>query len=151
MEEAHEGGYLDVLCVGIINNLWSRRDRVKTYRTGQTSVFYEASDHLLRIGTSESMEAGIVSEDRLSHPTHKYDASIDHEYNIAQNIIETEKNNENESDRYKARIFYYSNSLYKNPRQFAKCVDIPYNAVLEAYNSFKEKLKHDIHLNRNSK
>lgn len=141
-----------MLCVGIINNIWGKRTRVKkNYTEGRTSPLFEITQTSFEItyGNDDHQNRNdSIREDQLEPTIENYDEVIDHEFMMARAFIEKKKQSKDINDRYRARIYDYSTTMYKNPRQFAKAVDIPYNAVLEAFNTFKEQLKNELHNNR---
>lgn len=46
LEQAKKENYLEIYCYGIIKNLWLKRNRVKTTKTGQTNPLYQITDNL---------------------------------------------------------------------------------------------------------
>ena len=81
--EAKKGGYLEVLCVGIISNIWGKRYRVKTYVNGSTSTLYEMCefhnyiDAETRLEDVSSLIAGKTNEEHLPESTDEYDFDRD--------------------------------------------------------------------------
>jgi hypothetical protein len=151
--EAKAGGYLEVLCVGVINNIWGKRFRVKTYANGSTNPLYDMSCNMIQIvqvDVSEDFDSRLARGARVmpemaipSHDTydHDKDRRTQRATEQVKELIELAKNSENETERFRARVFDYSRSIYKNTRQFSKASKIPYNVCLESYNIFKENLK----------
>lgn len=147
--KANEEGYLEVLCVGVINNIWGKRDRVKTYVNGKTSPLHEAMDMAVRIERQrhddqvESM-INVIYEEHLSAESDEYDFNKDIDVIKAHHAIDTYKESSNVSDRFRARVFYYVETKYKNVRRFSAASGIPYRVCLTAYHAFKEKIKQDL-------
>jgi hypothetical protein len=149
--EAHEGKYLEVFCVGAINNIWNKRFRVKTYANGSTSPLYELNNHTARIINADiDDETGLYySPDRMGCVPESMIASPeDPEIDISpeaidhmKELVELAKVSDDPTTRFRARVFDYSRNKYKNTRQFSKASNIPYNVCLESYNIFKEHLK----------
>lgn len=144
--EAKEGGYLEVLCVGIISNIWGKRYRVKTYKTGNTSTMYEMCNFykVIRNTDHDSCLFDEVKEDHLPESQEEYDFERDLKEILLHHIIDKYKESRNETERFEARVFYYSKFKYKNPKQFAIASDIPYLVCLRAYKRFKNKVKEEL-------
>lgn len=148
---AYEGKYLDVLCVGIINNIWGKRNRVKTYANGTTHPLYEVSSSTIPITNRDQdlpnekkVKDWYIRESHIpSEPEYdvvkdiRSETAIDH----MKELVQIAMDSQDQSERFRARVFHYSRFKYKNTRQFAKASGIPYNVCLEAYNNFKEKIK----------
>jgi hypothetical protein len=141
LEEAYKEGYLEVFCVGTINNIWGKRDRVKTYATGSTHPLHEISNTTIQIVHTEEENKSGLKECRIEGSKLVYDPGIDHLYNKASDIIEQDRVSCIEMERFNSRVFLYSNTIFKSPRQFAKRSKIPYSVTLAAYNNYKETLK----------
>lgn len=144
--DAKQGGYLDVYCVGVINNLWNHRDRVKRYSNGNTSVLFEISDRAVL------MEEQIKNDDDDGEtPLDGLFNSIDNVPTVIREIVEKAKHCDNRDLRFRARVFDYSTNRYKNARQFSKASGIPPHVCWRAMIDFKKYLAeqlNDIHLNR---
>lgn len=147
--EAYNGGYLEVLCVGIINNIWGKRDRVKTYVNGRTSPLYETRGVLI-INGKESEDSdydnwgGFILAERLVDETPEYDFKRDIDETILHHIIDKYKESVNQDERFISRVFWYSKFKYKNVGQFAKESGIPRGVCYAAYKRFKQKIKEEI-------
>lgn len=148
--EAKKGGYLEVLCVGIISNIWGKRYRVKTYVNGSTSTLYEMCefhnyiDAETRLEDVSSLIAGKTNEEHLPESTDEYDFDRDLNEILLHHVIDKYKESRNETERFEARVFYYSKFKYKNPKQFAIASEIPYLVCLRAYKRFKTKVKEEL-------
>lgn len=131
---AKENGFLELFCYGIISNIWSIRGRVKTYKTGKTSPLYEMCNHVSEIKNDICMDTAepltITEWDYM--PTEFIDA-----------VIEKYKEGEDVSNRFRSRVFYYSEFKYKSILVFSKRSGIPYETCRKAYNKFKEIIKHE--------
>lgn len=155
--KANNEGYLDVLCVGIIHNIWNKRNRVKTYENGSTSRLHEMSNGMKGISTvcfgkSDSYDGPFSSIDEVNEcfiadVSEMYDEKIDHQHNLIQNTVDRDKANGGD-EGYKARVFWYSHTLFKNPKQFSKHTHISYRATLLAYHGYREKLQNELKLCR---
>lgn len=134
LTEAKEGGYLEVFCVGIINNIWNNRNRVKTYITGKTSPLFEYSNTVS------------VAENSFDIAQSEYNHRIDYTYKAATKLINKERNSPNDTVMYNSSVFYHSNYTCKNAFQYSKKSNIPYMTVKTTYNNYKkyliDKLKH---------
>ena len=148
--EAKKGGYLEVLCVGIISNIWGKRYRVKTYVNGSTSTLYEMCefhnyiDAETRLEDVSSLIAGKTNEEHLPESTDEYDFDRDLNEILLHHIIDKYKESRNETERFEARVFYHSTFKYKNPKQFSRASEIPYLVCLRAYKRFKTKVKEEL-------
>lgn len=148
--EAKKGGYLEVLCVGIISNIWGKRYRVKTYVNGSTSTLYEMCefhnyiDAETRLEDVSSLIAGKTNEEHLPESTDEYDFDRDLNEILLHHVIDKYKESRNETERFEARVFYYSKFKYKNPKQFSRASEIPYLVCLRAYKRFKTKVKEEL-------
>ena len=146
--EAKKGGYLEVLCVGIISNIWGKRYRVKTYVNGSTSTLYEMCDFHKHISVQEQHSGGDniseVTEEHLPESTEEYDFDRDLNEILLHHIIDKYKESRNETERFEARVFYHSTFKYKNPKQFSRASEIPYLVCLRAYKRFKTKVKEEL-------
>ena len=147
--EAKNGGYLEVYCVGIINNIWKKRGRVKTYRNGTTSSLYEGNYIPILNQSSEDVQSKkqnkhYISEEVIPDDSIEYDVNRDIDEVLLHHIINKYKESEDINERFASRVFYYSKFKYKNVRQFAVNSRIPYGVCLRAFESFKEKVKEEI-------
>jgi hypothetical protein len=90
-------------------------------------------------------ELHCVYEMHLADPSDPYDFDKDQNIQKANDfikeLIEAKKESENESERFRARVFHHSNFTYKNTRQFSKISGIPYNVCWEANHKFKQLIK----------
>ena len=137
--KAYKEGYIDVYCVGIIHNIWGKKDRVKIHYDGKTSPLFNYSS-TLEIPESEDNE---VYLEYFKEPTQEPCISYDYKYieKTATNILEREVNHPNNDRMYKARVFYYSTYVYKSPSEFSKRSGIPYMNVYMTWKRFKEQFK----------
>lgn len=148
--DAKNGGYLEVYCVGIINNIWKKRGRVKTYKNGSTSPLYEGNYIPILNKEEDDNEAQIkdekhyLSEEVIPDESVEYDISRDIDEVLLHNLIDKYKESNDINDRFASRVFYYSKFKYKNVRQFAINSRIPYGVCLRAFESFKEKVKEEM-------
>lgn len=140
--DARSGGYLEIFCIGIINNIWKNRGRVKVYKNGNTSPLYEL--HGITIVPGDVEVAGCLSEETILIEDEDYDYTRDINEIKLQKLIEKYKESEDVMDRFYSRVFYYSKFKYKNVRQFSVKSKIPYGVCLRAYESFKDKIKSEI-------
>jgi hypothetical protein len=128
-----------VFCVGVIHNVWSRKDRLKSYANGSTHPLTELSNSTVSIGNERAER--MLSEDLIQDQGEDYDCGIDLKLDAVKKIIDQEKNSNDKAKAYKAKVFYYSHYKFKNPRQFSIHSKIPYNAVLEAHNAMRIIIK----------
>lgn len=130
LENAKEEGYLEVYCVGMINNIWNKGTNqitIKKNANGKTSPFFEYSKFAV--------------ENPIFTSTPTYDHSIDYKFKKAKEIIKNDIISPDRETMYKSRIFYYSVDVYDNPRQLSKKTGITYRAILSSFKDYKEKLK----------
>lgn len=127
--KAQDGGYLEVYCVGIINNIWNVGNRLKIKKNvnGKTSPFFDYANY--------SVESPVFVS------TQTYDIKTDYLYLKAVEKIKEDNLSPEREKMYKSRVFHYSVNEFKNPRQFAKHSKIPYGAVFKTYKQYKEYLK----------
>lgn len=148
--EAYEGKYLEVLCVGVINNIWGKRNRVKTYKNGTTSPLYELRNYNLGIRAwveheeDSNRKKDLVSLENIVFEKEEYNFNRDIDETILHHIIDKHKVSENPNERFISRVFYYSRFKYKNVRTFAKESGIPYGVCCSAYNKFKKIIKEEL-------
>lgn len=155
---------MEVLCVGIINNIWGKRGRVKTYENGSTSPLYEICNWTKTIVNQDGVNeqgneientnsAMQIRENRIAAhdpPDTTKLIMSDRAQEFVQDLIDRAKESENESDRFKARVFEYSTFTYKDPRKFSKASGIPYYVCWKATSDFKKLLQqriNDIRIN----
>ncbi len=114
-----------MFCVGVISNIWSNRNRVKTTDKGKTSPLFVQT---------------IVNPIEFVSTN---DFTYDYQYisKEVKTFIQKEMNDSNNNTWYKSRVFYNSYLVYKNPKQFSEDVKIPYISVIKTCNQYKEKLK----------
>lgn len=130
--EDNEGqSYLNVFCVGIINNIWGKRNRVKTYTVGTTSPLFEYTSTFERPNPDR--------EFALSTPT--YNIRADYVSTKAEELVKKDWDHPDKNEMYKARVFYYSYFQYKNPKQFSDTSGIPYSTVIKTCNHWRSKLR----------
>ena len=129
--KAKTGGYLVIYCVGIINNIWNNRHRVKCYQNGTTSPLFEFSN-------------GEISDSDFLTESPDYNYVLDTQYKEALKIIDKERKNPDMSKWYEANVFYQSTLVCKNQRQLALKTGITEMAISNAYRSFAKKLKNEI-------
>lgn len=146
--EAYEGNYLEVLCVGIINNIWGKRERVKSYENGKTSPLYELTSRITSL--SHDMWQG---EDYTDTPfarwiqgvivdkSEPYDQSKDKFLQEVKDLVNKSMNSEDENERFVSRVFHYSSFKFKNVKAFSKESKIPYGVCRRAYKEFKNKVE----------
>ena len=132
-------------CVGVINNIWGKRNRVKTYVNGSTSPLYDLSDFHIPI-LKESFNDGEISvnESALNITDGEYDFNRDANEILVRHIIDKYKFSQDVNERFTSRVFYYSRFKYKNPKEFSRESEIPYRVCLRAYQIFKQKLKQEL-------
>lgn len=147
--EAHAGGWLEVLCVGIINNIWGKRGRVKTYVNGQTSPLYELGNWTTHIKYEERDWQGedkypneVVESHIPGGEEFDFDKAMRQEKARTQikEMIEQAKESNNKDERFRARVFEYSTFTYKDPRKFSKASNIPYFVCWKATSDFKKQI-----------
>lgn len=134
LNEAKEGGYLEVYCVGIINILWKHRSDTKKYATGKTSPLHMLCDFGYSEITDRDLEANAVHTDSES-------INIDR---LIHSFIEKNIDSDNETDRFRARVFFYSKFKYKSIRKFSQRSGIPYQICWINYNIFEKRIKQEI-------
>lgn len=127
--------------MGVINNIWGKRYRVKMRDVGQTNPLHEHCNTMLTISHEEEEKKENILESRLVDDSDLYKENDPEEVKKA---LEKSMNSADPSERFRARVFYYSIFKYKNPRQFAINSGIPYNICLEANNIYKEKLRQKV-------
>lgn len=137
--KAYEGGYIDVYCVGIIHNIWGKKDRVKVHCDGQTSPLFNYT-------------STFDNEDKVEHEYQKtcakeefsqIDVNYDYKYieEKATKFLKKEVDHPDNDRMYKARVYYYSTYVYKSPSEFSKRSGIPYMNVYMTWKRFKENFK----------
>lgn len=157
--EAQAGGYLEVFCVGIINNIWTRRDRVKSYRTGNTHPLHMITEYCLTISNKENADGenteknGEIFESHLPGEEFDLDGELQNQFaqSRVRELIEEAKESIDPSQRFRARVFDYSTFKYKDPRKFSRISGIPYYVCRRATADFKKYLEKNIngiHLDR---
>jgi hypothetical protein len=156
LESAQRDGYLKVYCVGIIHNIWGKKDRHKQNENGQTSpLFVYANTSVLNNGYVygfknephiDSIDSTIFDKPIVSKywKTEEYDFTYDYKYTKAEKIIEKEKDHPDPLRMYKARVFYYSYIKYKNASEFSRKSGIPYKNVVLTCREFKRFLKNKL-------
>lgn len=155
--EADTGGFLEVLCVGIINNIWGKRHRVKTYEKGSTHPLHEICNYTACIVREDNLDERdgrkhyrVFEQHLPGGEEFDLDKAMKHERarDFVRELIEVNKESDDQSQRFRARVCEYSNLVYKNPRQFSRISGIPYRVCREANNQFKQyiiKQINDIH------
>lgn len=152
--KANKGGYLSLFCYGIIQNIWSNRNRIKRYKKGKTSNFHYLCDSFKQLDRSTKNPESLEDLDEMAfqHEDSYFDriesdsySGYNSELDIAeQKMLKQINDDMNSPDRdlhFRANIFYYSNYKYKNPRAFHKHTGIPYRVVRESFNIYKERLQ----------
>lgn len=147
--DAYEGKWLEVLCVGIINNIWGKRDRVKTYEKGTTHPLHEMCNHLLSIKYEDRewkegrpdpwtvLESHLTGGEEFDlDKAMKQERVREH----VKELIEIAKESDNKDERFKARVFEYSTLVYKDPRKFSRASQIPYFVCWKATSDFKKQI-----------
>jgi DNA-directed RNA polymerase specialized sigma24 family protein len=124
--EANNGKFLEVFCVGVINNIWINKDRVKSYESGKTSPFFEYCN-TIELDESLHFESNVTE--------------YNYTYEYVKKVVDKEVDSSNKDTMYKARVFNYSYFEYKNPKKFSEHSKIPYQAVIKTCQQYKEKLK----------
>ena len=144
-------GYLEVYCVGIINNIWNKYNSkitIKKNANGSTSPFFEYSKYAV--------------ENPVYVSTGSYDIKIDYEYKKAKDIIEQDTVSKDKDIMYKARTFAYALSykvdvnngkieeggVFKNARDLALKMGGEYHTVYQAVKNYQKRLK-DLLKNKN--
>lgn len=151
LSNASDGGYLEVFCYGIISNIWGKRHRVKSYKTGSTSPLYELHNNAKRIlrddgewmDVSKRSRESAIREDHLSD-NREYDFNRDINEAMLHHIIEKYKESPKIDDRFRSRVFYYSRFKYKSVREFADASGIPHRTCARAFKSFKQTIKEEL-------
>lgn len=143
LQSMKQDGTLEVYCIGIINNVWHDRNRVKCYEVGSTSPLFQYTS-TFEIPHTYNEEEGISPEEFFSEPTDDYDDSIDHLSIKAREIIERDCDNPQVETMYKARVFKYSYIEFDNPDQFAKKVGIPRASVRHTCYQYRHYLNEEI-------
>lgn len=133
LESAKRDGYLKVYCVGIIHNIWGKKDRHKQNENGSTSPLYVYAN------------SNVTEFDNYIEST-EYDFTYDYKYTKAEKIIEKEREHADPLRMYKARVFYYSYIKYKNASEFSRKSGIPYKNVVLTCREFKRFLKNKLKL-----
>lgn len=149
--KAYEGGYFDVHCISIINNIWGKKDRHKR-TVGQTSPLFVYSS-TFEVPVSKN-EDGLAEEEYFSIPQPDYDCSVDYSYLKAKDVIEKEFFHENKERMYKARVFYYSQPIpfikkdekefyptFGSPTEYSRRSGIQFTNVYMTYKRFKDFIK----------
>jgi hypothetical protein len=130
---AKDEGYLNVYCVGIIHNIWGKKDRVKSYDNGQTSPMFNFSS-TLDLNVSYNGELVNPVDYLVSQDGNTYN----YKYDVAEKIIEKEKDHANQLRMYQARVTYYSYHKYKTPYEFSRKSGINYANIKKAIKEFKK-------------
>jgi hypothetical protein len=142
IQEVIDEGYIDWFCMDVINKIWGKRFRVKSYDKGQTNPLFEFSNM--------SVDAD------LAYFTPDYNIDYDYNYTKAKDILNKDINSDNKDTNYKARVFTYSvglsikdgeikeERLFKNALQFSKKSGINYPAIWKAVKEYKKYLKDKI-------
>ena len=133
LTKANEGNYLTVFCVGIINNIWNNRGRVKSYSNGSTSPLFEFS---------RSRAEGVDYEYLLE--SKEYDSTIDVKYDKALEVINKDRSSNNKTVWFESNIFYHSTHTHSNPYQLSKNSNIYYRTAYNAYKNYLKRLKEKI-------
>lgn len=146
---AKNGGFLEVFCYGIISNIWGKRDRVKTYKTGCTSPLYEIDGVLISNGAkhdendSKPWENLILSE-QLPDTGTEYDFNRDIDEALLHHIIDKYKESPRIDERFRSRVFYYSRFKYKSVKEFSDASGIPHRTCARAFKLFKQTIKEEL-------
>lgn len=127
---AKSGNYLSVYCVGIINNLWNNRHRLKTYKNGKTSSLTHLTNYFMEVPSN------LVYS--------KKDTDFIHE-------IKQELNNmlfsSDEKIRKNASALYKSVYVYKNIHQHSMHTGVYDNKIRRSCTTasrlIKEKIKNN--------
>lgn len=130
LSAAKDGGYLEVFCVGVINNIWGKRNRAKSYVVGKTSPLFEYCN---------TIEVDDVN--RFIKPSDGYNIRYDYVSKEIEKHIKEQMNSTDKDTMYNSRVFYYSNFTYKNPMQFSKKSKIPYQAVIATCRKYRKYLE----------
>jgi hypothetical protein len=142
IKEVVSEGYIDWFCMDVINKIWGKRFRVKSYDKGSTNPLFEFSNM--------SVDAD------LAYFTPDYNVDFDYSYTKAKDILNKDINSDNKDINYKARVFTYSvglsikdgeikeDRLFKNALQFSKKSGINYPAIWKAVKEYKKYLKDKI-------
>jgi len=128
--KAKENNYLTIFCVGIINNIWNSRNRVKCYTNGNTSPLFEFSRG---VEVDESTFKEVNGND--------YDSSIDERHDKVIKQIETDRNSEDKGLWFEANVFYHATNTHKNVYQLSKNSNIYYGTAFKAYKSYLKRLQ----------
>jgi hypothetical protein len=151
--EAYENKYLEVLCVGIINNIWGKRNRVKTYSNGKTSPLYELTGAMwsfdfdpveAKTGVESGKHEGNFKnhhEKMLEDKSVSYDTSKDEFLQEVRSLVGKSMNSDNENERFISRVFHYSAFKFKDIKEFSRQSKIPYGVCRRAYKEFKTKVE----------
>ena len=143
--EAYDGGYLDWFCFDVVKKIWGKRNRVKCYKTGETSPLFELTKH----STDYTFES----------PEPDYNIMIDYNYRVIKHELEKDINSVDIDTAYKARVFTYSVGLtidggkvleggnIKNPLQFSKKTGIAYRSIYNSFIRYKEYLREKLKIN----
>ncbi len=151
--EAYDNKYLEVLCVGVINNIWGKRNRVKTYKNGKTSPLYELAEfHRVIVNepswdlfdTDRRPNESVIRAEHLPDEGKDYDFNRDIDETLLLHIIERHKESRVQDERFISRVFYHSRFTYKNVRTFAKESGLPYGVCCSAFNRFKKIIKEEL-------
>lgn len=130
-------GNLEVYCVGIINRLWNNRNRIKTHKAETNPLFEYTSTFEVPITYNED---GGIDPDFFSKPDEPYKIEIDYISKEAQQIIDAECDHPDINRMYPARVFKYSYTIYQNPDQFAKAINIPRASIRYTCYKFRDYL-----------
>lgn len=136
---------LEVYCVGIINNLWSRKNRGHGYKIGTTSPLFEyTSTFDITSVYNKDDEEWQSPEEFFSKPSEEYDIRIDYLSKRANEIIERECNHNDIERYYRAKVFKYSYTVCDNPNQLSKETGIPKCSVWYTCKKFAKELKEEL-------
>lgn len=124
--------FFDVFCVGVINNIWNKRNRVKIYKVGSTSPLFMFSSTYELKGDNDL---------NLIKSTPKYNYKIDYVSSDVKKILFKDWNHEDIEKLFQSRVFYYSYVVHGNPLKFSKKTGIPVHVIRRAIKNVKETIK----------
>jgi hypothetical protein len=144
LNDVRDKGFLEVYCVGIINNIWNKYNSkitIKKNANGKTSPFFEYSKFAV--------------ENPVYVSSGSYDYKVDYIYKKAKEIIEQDTVSKDKDLMYKSRTFAYAlnykinvdngkiqdGGMFKNARDLAIKMGGEYHTVYKAVKNYQKRLK----------
>jgi hypothetical protein len=152
-----EAKNFDFYCVGVIHNIWGKKDRYRITK-GETSPLFQYSSTIDVKVKYNSEELDCSPEEYFSKPEPDYNIEFDYHIEKAKEIIKEDFFSSDINQLYKARTYYYSQPVefikngqgesYKvsgNKKQYSKLSKISYGNVVMTCKRYAEELKKKIY------